>query len=176
MPTPPPAPRHSPTPRAAAAIPEWRRLRLRPPRPTAALPGVTVVPTALSVPEGGSRNYTVVLNTRPSGNVTVAVGSSGDGDLSASANALTFTTANWGTEQTVTVSAAQDSDALAGEATFTHTPSGGGYAGVAAASVVATEIDDETPGVTVAPTVLSVPEGGGRAYTVVLDAPADRRG
>ena len=133
-------------------------------------PGVTVVPTELSVPEGGSRNYTVVLNTRPSGNVTVAVGSSGDGDLSASANALTFTTANWGTEQTVTVSAAQDSDALAGEATFTHTPSDGGYAGVAAASVVATEIDDETPGVTVAPTVLSVPEGGGRAYTVVLDA------
>ena len=142
--------------------------------------GIAVAPTALSVPEGGSQNYTVKLNTRPSGGVTVSIARTGDGDLSASATALTFTTANWNAAQTVTVSAQADDDADNGRAIFAHEASGGGYGSVAAASVVATEIDGDTRGVTVAPTALSVPEGGSRNYTVVLKHPPvrkrDRRG
>ena len=111
------------------------------------------------------------LNTRPSGNVTVAVARNGggDADLTASATALTFTAANWSTAQTVTVSAATDADGDNGTATFSHTPVGGGYDGVAAASVTATEADGDTRGVTVAPTALSVPEGGSQNYTVKLN-------
>ena len=131
--------------------------------------GVAVDPTVLAVSEGGNQNYTVKLNTRPSGEVTVSVTRTGDGDLSASATALTFTTANWNAAQTVTVTAQADDDADNGRAIFAHDASGGGYGAVTAASVVATEIDDETRGVTVAPTALAVPEGGSRAYTVVLD-------
>ena len=122
--------------------------------------GVAVAPTALSVQEGGSQNYTVKLNTRPSGEVTVSIARTGDGDLSASANALTFTTANWSAAQTVTVSARTDDDGDNGRAIFAHDASGGGYGAVAAASVVATEVDGDTRGVAVAPTSLSVPEGG----------------
>ena len=91
------------------------------------------------------------LNTRPSGGVTVSIARTGDNDLSASATALTFTIANWNAAQTVTVSARADDDADNGRAIFAHDASGGGYGAVAAASVVATEIDGDTRGVTVAP-------------------------
>ena len=132
-------------------------------------PGITVAPTALSVPEGGTQNYAVVLDTRPSGAVTVSIARAGDGDLSASTAGLTFTTANWNAAQTVAVTARADDDADNGTATFSHTGSGGDYDGVTGDQVVATEADEDTRGVTVAPTALSVPEGGSQNYTVKLN-------
>ena len=65
--------------------------------------------------------------------------------------------------------AEEDDDALNGVATIEHSVSGGDYAGVTASSVVATEADNDTAGVTVTPTTLSVPEGSNAKYTVVLD-------
>ena len=54
--------------------------------------------------------YTVKLNTLPTGNVMVAIGSDNT-DVTVSSSSLTFTTTNWSAEQTVTVSAGQDADA-----------------------------------------------------------------
>ncbi|MFN7115275.1 MAG: beta strand repeat-containing protein, partial [Saprospiraceae bacterium] len=75
---------------------------------------ITVNPTTVAINEDGptSQNYTVVLTTQPTANVTInlsfdplqiTVNGDTDGALS-----LTFTTANWNTAQTVTVLAVDD--------------------------------------------------------------------
>ena len=113
--------------------------------------GIVFSPTSVTVPEGGSQTYTVKLESLPVGNVTVTVArTSGDRSLTADTdsnqtgdqNTLTFTTTDWNTAQTVTLSAAQDNDNDNDEAVFTHTATGGGYGGVSAA-LTATEADDE---------------------------------
>ena len=131
-------------------------------------PGVTVTPVSLTVGEGSTDTYTVVLNTLPTGNVMVAI-SSNNTDVTVSPSPLTFTTTSWSTEQTVTVSAGQDADAADDMATLTHNPSGADYDSVSNASLTVTVTDDETRGVTVTPTSLTVHEGGTNTYTVVLD-------
>ncbi len=131
-------------------------------------PGVTLSQTALRVHEGGTRTYTVVLETQPSGSVTVTIGGTLNTDVTVGDNTLEFTTGNWETAQTVSVTAAQDADAINDEVTLTHTASGGGYDDVSIDSVAVTVRDDDR-GVTVTPTALPVTEGGSETYTVVLD-------
>ena len=50
----------------------------------------------------------------------INVTKSGSSDVTVSPARLTFTTANWGTAQTVTVSAAQDADAVNDAASIAH--------------------------------------------------------
>ena len=132
------------------------------------MPGVTVAPTSLTVNEGSTNTYTVVLDTLPSGNVSVAI-TSNNSDVTASSSNLTFTTTTWSAEQTVTVTAGEDADAADDMATLTHNPSGADYGSVGDADLAVTVTDDETAGVTVTPTSLTVTEGGMNTYTVVLD-------
>ena len=139
-------------------------------------PGVTVAtnpvtsPPALTLTEGGSGAYTVVLESKPSANVTVTVAKTGTSGITVNKSTLPFTTANWRTPQTVTVSAIQDGDAVAESATISHTVTSTDtqYAGISAASVGVTATDDDTPGVVVQPTSLALTEGGETRYTVVL--------
>ena len=131
-------------------------------------PGVTVTPLSLTIGEGSTGTYAVVLNTQPSGNVMVAIRSNNT-DVTVPSSTLTFTMTDWNTEQTVTVTAGQDADAANDMATLTHNPSGGGYNSVSSVSLMVTVTDDEMAGVTVAPTSLTVNEGGTNTYTVVLD-------
>ena len=131
-------------------------------------PGVTVTPLSLTIGEGSTGTYAVVLNTQPSGNVMVAIRSNNT-DVTVPSSTLTFTMTDWNTEQTVTVTAGQDADAANDMATLTHNPSGGGYNSVSSVSLMVTVTDDETAGVTVTPTSLTVNEGGTNTYTVVLD-------
>ena len=91
---------------------------------------VTVSATALTVPEGDSRTYTVVLGSQPAGPVTVTPSVAGSPDVTVRPVALTFTAQNWDRAQTVTVSAAQDADAANDAATVSHAVSGGGYGSV----------------------------------------------
>ena len=130
--------------------------------------GVTVSPTSLTIDEGGSGTYTVVLDTQPTGDVMVDIGSDNT-DVTVSSSSLTFTTLNWSAEQTVTVTAGQDADAADDAATLTHNPSGADYNSVSNADLAVTVTDDETAGVTVTPTSLTIGEGGSGTYTVVLD-------
>ena len=132
--------------------------------------GVTVSPTSLPVDEGMTAEYTVVLKSEPTGNVTVTVNDPTDNtDVTAAPASLTFTTSNWSTPKTVTVSALQDADGVNETATVTHTVSGADYAPETASDVSVTVDDDETPGVTIAPTGITVLPGGSNEYTVVLD-------
>ena len=106
--------------------------------------GVTVSTTALTVNEGLPGSYTVVLDSQPTANVTVTPSRTGSSDVTFSPPTLTFTTRNWNTVQPVTVTAAQDSDAVDDSATISHAVTGGDYVGVTVDSVVVTVDDDDT--------------------------------
>ena len=136
---------------------------------------VTVNPTTLSVTEGGSSSYTVVLTSQPTGNVTVTPSRTGSSDVTVSSSPLTFTPTNWSTAQTVTVTATQDTDALNDTATVAHAVSGADYATVTAASVTVTVADNETvdPLVTVRFTQSSYSVTEGHSVTVKVKLSAD---
>ena len=61
------------------------------------VPGITVSPQQLTVPEGGMRTYTVKLNTEPTGpgTVTVSVRVPRGTDLTVDPDSLTFDADNW---------------------------------------------------------------------------------
>ena len=132
--------------------------------------GVTVSPTSLPVDEGMTAEYTVVLKSEPTGNVTVTVNDPTDNtDVTAAPASLTFDENDWDTPQTVTVSAVQDADGVNEAATVTHTVSRADYASETASDVSVAVVDDETPDVTIVPTGITVLPGGSNEYTVVLD-------
>ena len=107
-------------------------------------PGLVFSRTDVPVDEGSTEDYTVALATEPGGEVTVSITGAGRG-VGASRTSLEFTTANWSTAQTVTVTAAEDSNTVSETVTLTHTASGGGYDSVTGAVTVRTNDDDTTP-------------------------------
>ena len=135
--------------------------------------GVTVSPTSLTVAEGESESWTLVLDTQPAAAVTITVArqAGGDASLTAAPTSLTFTSASWRTPQPVTVTANEDPDSANGAATFVHTAISADpfYAGIAMGTVEVTEADNDPPGVTVSPTSLTVAEGESESWTLVLD-------
>ena len=69
--------------------------------------GFTLSTTGVSVNESGttSQNVTVVLNTKPSGNVVLDLTHNDPSEASISPSSLTFTTGNWNTAKSLTVTA-----------------------------------------------------------------------
>ena len=132
--------------------------------------GVSITPTQLTLAEGSSDSYEVVLTSKPSQDVTIAIGHSGDRDVGIDDRELTFTESNWDQAQIVSVSAAQDDDAIDDTATFSHTVSStdGDYDGMTVSQVSVTVTDDETAGVSITPTQLTLAEGSSDSYEVVL--------
>ena len=129
-------------------------------------PGVVVAPTTLTIDEGGSATYTVALATRPAGDVTVTPAAGADPAVGVS-EPLTFTPANWDVAQTVIVTAGEDDDAEDEQTRVTHRVSG--YGDVTRTdAVTVTVTDDDTPGVLVTPTALTIDEGGSATYAVAL--------
>ena len=135
--------------------------------------GVTVSESTLTIAEGGLDTYTVVLDTQPAGDVKVTVGGHTGTDLTLNQTELTFTTGNWSTAQTVTVTAGQDDDAVDDTATLTHTVSSTGdsaYDSLPADSVAVRITENDSVGVSIDPTRLTIGEGDSDTYTVVLDS------
>jgi autotransporter-associated beta strand protein len=138
--------------------------------------GVTVAPTTgLTTTEaGGTATFTIVLNSQPTADVTIPLSSSDTTEGTVAPSSVTFTTANWNTPQTVTVTGVNDAivdgtvayNIVTGTATSTDT----GYTGFNAADVAVSNTDNDTVGVTVAPTSgLTTTEAGSTAtFTVVL--------
>ncbi len=131
--------------------------------------GVGVLPTSVAVPEGGSSTYTVVLQSQPTGQVTVTPSKTGSTDVTVSPPALTFTSTTWSTAQTVTVEAAEDADAETDTATVSHTVAGADYSSETADDVSVTVSENETASTAVTLTVApsSVSESAG-ATTVTV--------
>ncbi len=137
--------------------------------------GVTVSPTTLAVDEAGNGTYTLMLTKRPTVPVTIMVSNPDATAVTLSATSLTFTTDNWNSVQTVTVSGVEDTDADHETVQLTHTATStdADYAGgVTIDSVAVTLNDNDGPGVTVSTTTLTVHERGGSGmYTLRLNTP-----
>ena len=134
--------------------------------------GVTVSDSSLTVNEGSNETYTVVLDSRPTGDVTVTPSrTSGDADVTVS-GALTFTPDNWSSEQTVTVRAAEDLDGDDDTAMIGHAVSGGDYGSEMVGSVTVTVTDDEvaSTGVLLSANIKEVLESAGATAITVTAA------
>ncbi len=99
---------------------------------------------------GGNSTYTAVLESPPTGDVTVAVTSDNaavavDSDATPLTRTLTFTMQNWNTAQTVTVAPVDDnSDAVDELALVAHAATGGGYMDTTAVVRVTVDDDEQT--------------------------------
>ena len=135
--------------------------------------GVTVDPTALTIEEGATKTYTVVLDSTPTWrNATVTINDPANPEITAEPDSLTFTENNWNEPQNVTVTAGQDSDAtdeVATEITHTVTSAFAQYNGLTADSVTVTVTDDDTAGVSISKASLEIEEGDSDSYEVKLD-------
>ena len=142
--------------------------------------GVTITPTAVTVTEGGTVTYTVVLGSQPLGDVTVTVNDPADNtDVTADPASLTFTTTDWSVAQTVTVSAAQDADDADETATVTHTVASAAdtdYQGISTDDVAVTLNDDapETLTVNFEDAAYTATEGADVDVTVTLNLDPER--
>jgi len=130
------------------------------------------------VTEGGPTDtYTVVLTTQPTATVTITVDPDDQTDLGSGAGVaitLPFTTGNWGTAQTVTVTAVDDAVQEGDHtSTITHTASSsdGNYDGTSIVDVTANVLDNDAPEVRVTESGDSTDvaeRGATDTYTVVL--------
>jgi predicted outer membrane repeat protein len=118
--------------------------------------------TTLTLAEGGAVDtYTLVLGSEPTANVTVALAATGL--CTRSPASVTFTSANWDTPRTVTVTPGDDSIDQDDTCTIAHTVTSAdaAYSGMAVPDVSGPVVDDDTA-------ALVVTETGGS--TVVTEA------
>ena len=107
-------------------------------------PALMLSVSRLKVTEGGSASYTIALDTRPSGDVTVAISGDAATDLTLTPTSLTFTPSNWNRPQRVTITAPEDTDFIGAAIDLTHTASGPNYVGIIATVTVAVVATDPT--------------------------------
>ena len=138
--------------------------------------GVIVSETSRTFDEEKTSTYTIVLNSKPLGPVTVDVSSADQTKVtvSASSSRLTFNPGNWNIHQTVTLGAPHDDDVEdekdEKKIIISHMVDGSDYGAnnETADNVLVTIIDNDEEGVTISPTKLRFLEGGTAFYEVVL--------
>ena len=128
--------------------------------------------------EGGEETYTLRPNTEPSGTVTVTLTLTSfyPSPVTVSPTVLEFTTENWDTAQTVTLTVEDDDDAVSEAADISYAISGGGYDDVTLDDLTVIAADDDTAGITSTggSSVTAVEGGAAGTYTIVLDTrPSD---
>ena len=138
-------------------------------------PGVTVSESSLTVTEQDTAgdSYTVVLGSQPTADVVVTVAGHAGTEVLPAPTTLTFTTVNWETARTVTVTAGNDSDTTDDTVTLTHSAAStdSDYNGIMIGGVTVMVEDNDTAkvtGVTV--------ESGNAQLTVGWDAVGNATG
>jgi hypothetical protein len=128
-------------------------------------PEIVVSATTLTVNENGATGATVTvkLSAAPDAAVTVAVASSNTAAATVDPASLSFDATNFGTEQTVTVTAPNDLNAT--NEMLTLTLSGAGLEDV---TVAVTVIDDDALNIVANPTTVTVSEDGTAEFGVSL--------
>ncbi len=133
--------------------------------------GSIIAPAALTITEGSTGSFDVWLSNGPSENVTVEVsGYAGTGLAGTPPNPLrlTFTPADYGTPQPVTLTADEDNhDLFDEEVTLTLTASGAEYAGKSANLAVTIE-DNDDGAIIATPSTVTMTEGGTGTFDVSL--------
>ena len=123
---------------------------LRPPTPD-----ITAAPNSglITAENGKTASFTVTLNTQPAATVTLAIKSSDITEGTVAPETITFTTENWDTPQTVTITG-QDDDIDDGDQDYhivlTPTSDDPDYAGLDALKMPVTNHNDDTAGITIA--------------------------
>jgi hypothetical protein len=126
---------------------------------------ISTTPAAtVAITEGSSATVQVKLTAQPPGNLVVNIGSN-DSAVTVNPSSLTFTTANWDTNQGVTLTGAQDdTDVINESATITLSATG-----LNNKVLTANVTDNDTQVITATPANLSVAEGSTGSISVVLD-------
>jgi len=136
--------------------------------------GIGLAPNALTVSEPAQhKSFTITLTSQPTATVTVDLSSSDPGECSVPAS-VTLDETNWAQGINVAVSAVDDAvdddDQLCTIQTTVQS-SDPNYAGRAMSNLPVTVQDDDTAGVTVTPTSLTIAEPNGKKpFTVVLNS------
>jgi hypothetical protein len=143
-------------------------------------PGFTVVNlnTTTTTEAGGAISFSVVMNNVPLSNVTIAsIVANPATEAVAVPSSLTFTSANWNTPQTVTISGVDDLEADGNQTvtivSSTATSGDGNYNGITGPSFPSiTNTDDDTRGINITPsTGFTISENGGnQVYSVTLNS------
>ncbi|MBF2755849.1 MAG: hypothetical protein ISN29_11425, partial [Gammaproteobacteria bacterium AqS3] len=116
--------------------------------------GLTLSANELSLNEGNSTTFTVRLTAHPKNPRSVNLASNNT-DVTTTPATLNFSTSNWNTAQTVTVSAARDDDGVNDSATINLTG-----VNITSASVGVSVIDDDAAiGLALTPDELALNEG-----------------
>jgi hypothetical protein len=140
--------------------------------------GVSVFPTSglTTTEDGGQANFSIVLNSQPTADVSMDLSVSDSSEATLSTSSLTFTNINWDAPQTVTITGLDDAIADGNQSyTVVTAPvlSGDGtYQGMDAADVSVTNTDNDSAGVSVSPVSgLNTSEAGGTdTFRVVLNS------
>ena len=143
----------------------------------APLPGVTVTPTnnLFTTQTGGTAAFTVVLEAPPTANVTINVSSSDTTEGMVDQSTLTFTTSNWSTPQTVTITGQNDSVA-AGNVPYTivlapASSTDARYNGIDPVDVAVVNVNNLGNNIAASATSFTTTDRGGTAtFTVNLTA------
>ena len=139
--------------------------------------GFTVTESSgTSVNESGTTDtFTVVLETKPTSDVVISVSSGDIGEATVDKASLTFTSSNWNTAQTVTVTGVDDISSDGNKTTtitlsIVDASSDDQYDPLDAQTVSVTTVDNDTPGITVNPSTLTVSEPSGTAtFAITLN-------
>jgi len=138
--------------------------------------GITVSAAAGSTSEGGgSTTFTVVLNSKPTAGVSIPILSSDDTEGTLSQASVVFTTINWSSAQTITITGVNDDVAdgpqpysiITGAATSTDL----GYKSLNPIDVLLSNVDNDSAGITVSAALGSTSEAGtSTTFTIVLNS------
>ncbi len=131
-----------------------------------------------SLNEGSTATFTVELSNEPSEQVVLTLEQPSNTDITLDTdtaannnqNTLTFTTSNWNTEQTVTLSAAEDNDAATDTTTIAITAAGGNYQGLSKTTANITVTENDETGVVLSDSTLTINEGNTQTFTVKLES------
>ncbi len=125
--------------------------------------------SSVTVDEEGSSTYTVALTSEPTADVTVTITGASDPLMVDTGATLTFDDTNWSDVQTVTLTAADDANMDDETLILAHTASGSATEyGSVSEDVTVTVNDDDTAGLDISETAVTVDEEGSSTYTVAL--------
>jgi|GEM_PF-3303069 len=126
-----------------------------------------VTPPALDVTEGRTGMLQISLTAAPATMTTVTLSSSAPGVATVAPPSLTFTSANWSTVQSATVTGVDDPDIASGTAVVTVAAPG-----MNSAEVTVAVADDDVLAIVPSTTTLTIREGGtSMGFSVALTQP-----
>lgn len=138
--------------------------------------GITVTDASgNTIEKGAGASFTIVLNSEPKQDVSIALSSSDTTEGTISPTTVTFTPLNWQAPQKITISSVDDNVADGTQPytieTAAATSKDAGYNGMDPRDVSLSNVDDDSAGITVSAAKGNTTEGGGTTtFTIVLNS------